>query len=190
MANVKPIPEGYHSVTPYLYIKGAAGAIDYYKNVFGAKEHVSMPGPNGRIMHAELQIGDSMIMLADENLQIDAKSPATLGGVASSLLLYVENVDAVTQKAVAAGAKLVRPVQDQFLRRSQRHHQRSIRPFVVDSHAHRRCVPRGNEEAHGQSHRPSRRRLIPSRFAMFILVVVPPERDRASKVLILRREPY
>jgi PhnB protein len=114
MANVKPIPEGYHSVTPYLYIKGAAGAIDYYKNVFGAKEHVSMPGPNGRIMHAELQIGDSMIMLADENLQIDAKSPATLGGVASSLLLYVENVDAVTQKAVAAGAKLVRPVQDQF----------------------------------------------------------------------------
>jgi PhnB protein len=114
MANVKPIPEGYHSVTPYLYIKGAAGAIDYYKKVFGAKEHVRMPGPNGRIMHAELQIGDSMIMLADENLQIDAKSPATLGGVASSLLLYVENVDAVTQKAVTAGAKLVRPVQDQF----------------------------------------------------------------------------
>jgi PhnB protein len=73
-----------------------------------------MLGPDGRIMHAELQIGDSMIMLADENLQIDAKSPATLGGVASSLLLYVENVDAVTQKAVTAGAKLVRPVQDQF----------------------------------------------------------------------------
>jgi PhnB protein len=114
MATVKPIPEGYHSVTPYLYIKGAASAIDYYKNVFGAKEHVRMPGPDGRIMHAELQIGDSMIMLADENLQIDAKSPATVGGVASSLLLYVENVDAVMQKAVTAGAKLVRPVQDQF----------------------------------------------------------------------------
>jgi PhnB protein len=114
MATVKPIPDGYHSITPYLYIKGAANAIDYYKNVFCAKEHVRMPGPNGRIMHAELQIGDSMIMLADENLQIDAKSPETLGGVASSLLLYVENVDAVTQKAVAAGAKLVRPVQDQF----------------------------------------------------------------------------
>jgi PhnB protein len=114
MANVKPIPDGYHSVTPYLYIKGAAKAIDYYKNVFGAKERVRMPGPNGRIMHAELQIGDSMIMLADENLQIDAKSPETLGGVASSLALYVENVDAITQKAVTAGAKLVRPVQDQF----------------------------------------------------------------------------
>jgi PhnB protein len=114
MANVKPIPNGYHSVTPYLYIKGAAKAIDYYKDVFGAKERVRMPGPNGRIMHAELQIGDSMIMLADENLQIDAKSPETLGGVASSLALYVENVDAVTQKAVTAGAKLVRPVQDQF----------------------------------------------------------------------------
>jgi PhnB protein len=114
MATVKPIPDGYRSVTPYLYIRGAANAIDYYKNVFGAKEHVRMPGPNGRIMHAELQIGDSMIMLADENLQIDAKSPATLGGVASSLLLYVENVDAVTQRAVTAGAELVRPVQDQF----------------------------------------------------------------------------
>jgi PhnB protein len=114
MANVKPIPNGYHSVTPYLYIKGAAKAIDYYKDVFGAKERVRMLGPNGRIMHAELQIGDSMIMLADENLQIDAKSPETLGGVASSLALYVENVDAVTQKAVTAGAKLVRPVQDQF----------------------------------------------------------------------------
>jgi PhnB protein len=69
MATVKPIPEGYHSVSPYLYIKGAASAIDYYKKVFGAKEHVCMPGPNGRIMHAELQIGDSMIMLADENLR-------------------------------------------------------------------------------------------------------------------------
>jgi PhnB protein len=73
-----------------------------------------MPGPNGRIMHAELQIGNSVIMLADENLEMDAKSPETLGGVASSLLVYVENVDAVTQKAVTAGAKLVRPVEDQF----------------------------------------------------------------------------
>ena len=114
MANVKPIPDGYHSVTPYLYIKGAASAIDYYKNVLSAKEHVRMPGPNGRIMHAELQIGNSVIMLADENLEMDAKSPETLGGVASSLLVYVENVDAVTQKAVTAGAKLVRPVEDQF----------------------------------------------------------------------------
>jgi PhnB protein len=114
MPNVKSIPEGYHSVTPYLYIKGAARAIDYYKNVFGAKERVRFPGPNGLVMHAELQIGDSIIMLADENLQIGAKSPETLGGVSSSLHVYFENVDAIAEKATSAGGKLVRPVKDQF----------------------------------------------------------------------------
>jgi PhnB protein len=114
MPNVKPIPDGYHSVTPYLFIKGAASAIDYYKNVFGAKERVRMPGPNGLVMHAELQIGDSIIMLADENLQIGAKSPETLGGVSSSLHVYFENVDAIAEKATSAGGKLVRPVKDQF----------------------------------------------------------------------------
>ena len=80
MAKVKPIPEGYNSVTPYLFVKGAASAIDYYKNVFGAKERMRMPGPNGRVMHAELQIGDSIVMLADENPQVGAKSPETVGG--------------------------------------------------------------------------------------------------------------
>jgi len=114
MANVKPIPDGYHSVTPYLFIKGAAGAIDFYKNVFGAKERVRMPGPNGRIMHAELQIGDSVVMLADEHPEMGVKSPETLGGSGTSLHVYVENVDAIAQKAVAAGAKLVRPVKDEF----------------------------------------------------------------------------
>lgn len=114
MANVKPVPHGYHSITPYLFIKGAANAIDYYKNVFGAHERMRMPGPNGQVMHAELQIGDSTIMLADENPQIGAISPQTLGGASGSLHVYVENVDAVTQKAVDSGAKLVRPVRDQF----------------------------------------------------------------------------
>jgi PhnB protein len=114
MANVKPIPDGYHSVTPYLFIKGAAGAIDFYKSVFGAKERVRMPGPNGRIMHAELQIGDSVVMLADEHPEMGVKSPETLGGSGTSLHVYVENVDAIAQKAVAAGAKLVRPVKDEF----------------------------------------------------------------------------
>ncbi|HXA78669.1 MAG TPA: VOC family protein [Candidatus Acidoferrales bacterium] len=114
MAKVKPIPDGYHSITPYLFIKGAADAIDYYKSVFGAKERMRMPGPNGRIMHAELQIGDSVVMLADENLEIGAKSPKTLGGVSSSLHTYFENVDKIAEKAVSSGAKLVRPVKDEF----------------------------------------------------------------------------
>jgi PhnB protein len=114
MPNVKAIPDGYHSVTPYLFIKGAASAIDYYKNIFGAKERMRMPGPNGQVMHAELQIGDSIIMLADENPQIGATSPETLGGVSSTLHVYVENVDATAEKAVNAGGKLARPIKDQF----------------------------------------------------------------------------
>lgn len=114
MPNVKPIPVGYASVTPYLYIRGAASAIDYYKQVFGATVILSMPGPGGKVMHAEIKVGDSVIMLADENPQMDVLSPQSVGGVASSLLLYLENVDAVVQRAVDAGAKLLRPVQNQF----------------------------------------------------------------------------
>ena len=114
MSTVKPTPEGYHSVTPYLFIKGAARAIDFDKNVFGAAEVVRMAAPNGQIMHAELKIGDSMIMMSDENPQIGALSPLSIGGTASGLHLYVPDVDAVIEKAVAAGAKPVRPVQDQF----------------------------------------------------------------------------
>jgi PhnB protein len=114
MPNVKPIPEGYASVTPYLHIRGAASAIDYYKQVFGAKVILSMPGPGGKVMHAEIKIGDSIVMLADENSQMDVLSPQSVGGVASSLLVYLENVDAVVQKAVDAGARLIRPVQNQF----------------------------------------------------------------------------
>jgi PhnB protein len=114
MSKVKAIPDGYRNVTPYLFVRGAARAIDYYKNAFGAVEKVRMPGPDGKIGHAELQIGDSMIMLADENPQMHAKSPETLGGSTNSLVLYVEHVDSVVDKAVKSGAKLVRPVADQF----------------------------------------------------------------------------
>jgi PhnB protein len=114
MAKVKPIPEGYRSITPYLFIRGAARAIDYYKNVFGAKEKLRMPNPDGKIGHAELEIGDSVVMLADENPHIQAKSPETLGGTTASLLLYLENVDSVVDNAVKAGAKILRPVADQF----------------------------------------------------------------------------
>jgi PhnB protein len=114
MADVKPIPDGYHSVTPYLFVKSAGSAIEFYKKVFGAQEVMRMSGANGQVMHAELRIGDSLIMLSEENPQMGTQGPQSLGGTASSLHLYVENVDAVAGKAVEAGAKLVRPVIDQF----------------------------------------------------------------------------
>src|SRR5690349_8409384 len=100
---VKAIPEGYHSVTPYLSVKGAAAAIDFYKKAFGAVEVVNMPAPGGLVGHAEIKIGDSMIMLADECPEGN-KSPATLGGTPISMVIYVEDADAVFKKAVAAGA--------------------------------------------------------------------------------------
>jgi len=114
MANVKSIPEGYHNVTPYLYVRNAAGAIEFYKNVFGATELVRMAGPDGRIMHGELRLGDSVVMLADENPHMGIMSPQTVGGFSAGMLLYVPNVDAVVQKAVENGAKALRPIKDQF----------------------------------------------------------------------------
>jgi PhnB protein len=114
MPNVKPIPEGYHSVTPYLFEKNAAAAIEFYKQVFGAQEVLRMPGPGGKIMHAEINIGDSRVMLADENPQMNALGPLSIGGCSSSLYVYVSDVDSVVKKAEAAGAKLTRPVKDQF----------------------------------------------------------------------------
>lgn len=111
---VKPIPEGFHTATPYLYVRSAARAIEFYKQAFGASEMVRMPGPNGTVGHAEIKIGDSPIMLADENPHVGARSPEAVGGSPVSNLLYVEDVDAVFNKAVAAGAKVLRPVTDQF----------------------------------------------------------------------------
>lgn len=111
---VKPIPENYHAVTPYLVVQGAAKAIDFYKKVFGAQELLRMPGPGGKVMHAELKIGDSMIMLADEHPEMDARAPQSFGGSPVSLLVYVTDVDAVFKEAMSAGAKEVRPVKDQF----------------------------------------------------------------------------
>lgn len=114
MSNVKPTPEGYHSVTPYLFVKSAINAIEFYKNVFGATEIMRMPGPDGRIMHAELRIGDSIVMLADENPHMGMMSPQTVGGFSVGLHVYIPDVDAVVQKAVENGAKPLRPVKDQF----------------------------------------------------------------------------
>lgn len=112
--NVKAIPEGYHSVTPYLIIKRAADAIEFYKKALGATELMRMPQPDGRIGHAELKIGDSHVMLADEFPEKNIRGPKSLGGSPVTIHLYVEDVDAVAKRAVAAGAKELMPVTDQF----------------------------------------------------------------------------
>jgi PhnB protein len=111
---VKPIPDGYHTITPYLIVKGAANAIDFYKKAFGATELFRMPGPEGRVMHAEIKIGTSPLMLADECPEMGAMAPLPGGKHSVTMHLYVENVDAVVDRAVTAGAKIVRPVADQF----------------------------------------------------------------------------
>lgn len=113
MANVKPIPDGYHSVTPYLIVKGGAEAIDYYKKAFGAVELFRMDH-GGKIGHAEIKIGDSPIMLADEYPEMKYVSPKTLGGTPVSIMIYVEDVDTVYKQAIAAGGTEVKAVQDQF----------------------------------------------------------------------------
>ncbi len=115
MANaVKPIPDGYHTVTPYLIINGAADAIEFYKKAFGATELFRMPQPDGKIGHAEIKIGDSPIMLADEFPEMKYFGPKTLGGSAVSILIYVEDVDSVFTQAIAAGGEQQRPVEDKF----------------------------------------------------------------------------
>ena len=111
---VKAIPDGYYSLTPYLVIKGAAEAIEFYKKVFGAVETVRMPGPGGRVMHAEVKIGNSMLMLSDENPERGYLSPSSRGGNTSSMMLYTDDVDAVFKKAVAAGARSDQPPTDMF----------------------------------------------------------------------------
>lgn len=111
---VQPIPDGYQSVTPYLIIKGAARAIDFYKEAFGAVELMRLATPEGTVGHAEIKIGNSIIMLADEHPSMDAFGPETRGGTSVGLLIYVEDVDAVAERTIAAGATVVRPVKDQF----------------------------------------------------------------------------
>jgi PhnB protein len=110
----KPIPEGYRAITPYLIVQGAAQAIDFYKHCFGAIETVRMPDPKGKIGHAEIKIGDSMVMLADEHPEMGYRGPHSLGGSSVSILLYIDEVDAVFERAVKAGATVMRPLADQF----------------------------------------------------------------------------
>ena len=110
----KPIPDGYHTATPYLIVKGAAKAIDFYQRAFGASELFRMPIPDGKIMHAEIRIGNSPIMLADEFPERNIVSPQSLGGTPVGLLLYVEDVDARFRQAIDAGGTVERPVENQF----------------------------------------------------------------------------
>jgi PhnB protein len=114
MADVKPIPDGYPQITPYLSIAGASDAIDFYTKVFGATERMRMAGPDGTIGHAELEIGDSLIMLADENPQFGNVSPKTIGGTPVTISVYVDDVDDVFDRAIGAGATELRAVENQF----------------------------------------------------------------------------
>ena len=111
---VHHVPEGYHAVTPYLAVNGAAKALEFYKKAFGATEVMRMQEPSGKIVHAEIKIGDSHIMLADEFPDIEFQSPTSVGGASALLMIYVENADAVFKQALECGAQQTRALQDQF----------------------------------------------------------------------------
>ena len=114
MANVKPVPDGYPRVSPYLCVDGADAALDFYRDVLGATERTRMPAPDGKVGHAELQLGDSVIMLADEYPEMGFRSPKAIGGSPVTISVYVEDVDDVFERAVGAGATALRAVEDQF----------------------------------------------------------------------------
>jgi len=114
MADVKPIPDGYPQVVPYLCVDGASAAIEFYGGVLGATERMRMPGPEGTISHAELQLGDSVIMLSDEYPEMGVRAPTSIGGTPVTLSVYVEDVDEAFQRALDAGATALRAVEDQF----------------------------------------------------------------------------
>ena len=111
---VQPIPKGYHSVTPYLIVDGAAKAIEFYKKAFGATELMRFPAPNGRVGHAEIKVGDSHVMMADEHPEMGFRSPNSTGNTPVSLLIYTDDCDKMFNAAVAAGAKTLKPMADQF----------------------------------------------------------------------------
>lgn len=111
---VKPIPDGYRGATPYLCVKGAAQAIEFYQHAFGAVELMRIANTTGGVGHAEIKIGDAIVMLSDEAPEMNVRSPVSIGGSPVAIMLYFEDVDAVAKQAVAAGAKLLRAVEDQF----------------------------------------------------------------------------
>jgi PhnB protein len=114
MSPVKPVPDGYARLTPYICVDGADQAIAFYTSVFGAVERMRMPADDGRVGHAELLFGDAVLMLSDEYPELDVRAPTSIGGTATTLSIYVDDVDAVVARALAAGARVLRPIQDQF----------------------------------------------------------------------------
>ena len=136
--SVKPIPEGYHSVTPYLCIKGASEAIEFYKSAVDATELMRIPSPDGSIGHAEIQVGDSRIMIPDESPKMDFRSPATIGGTPVHVYMYVEDVDRIFAQANAAGATAMMPLEDQFWG--------DRTGTLVDPFGHRWCVSTREED--------------------------------------------
>ena len=114
MAKVKPVPEGFHTVTPYLVVDDGARALEFYQKAFGAKERMRMPGPDGKISHAEITIGDSIIMLGPAQANTGVRSPESLGSSTVSIFLYLEDVDSTFKKALSAGAKEAQPLADQL----------------------------------------------------------------------------
>jgi uncharacterized glyoxalase superfamily protein PhnB len=114
MAAVKPIPTGFHSITPHLIVKGADKALDFYRRAFGAKELVRMAAPGGAIMHAEIQIGDSIVMLGEESVEMGARGPLALGGTPVSVMIYCDDADAMFKRATGAGATVKMPIDDAF----------------------------------------------------------------------------
>ena len=145
-SQAKPIPQGYRSVTPYLTLNDTARALDFYKRAFGAQEVVRMDGPDGKIGHAEIKIGDSVIMLGDEMPGSGARSPQSLGGTTAGVFLYVENVDGLFKQAVAAGAQAEAQPVRHVLGRPLRQAQRSVWTLVGDRHSQRRCGSGGDVE--------------------------------------------
>ena len=144
---VKPVPDGYHTVTPHLIVNDGAAALEFYKKAFGAVELFRMTRPDGRIGHAEIKIGDSPVMLADEHPEMGALSPRSVGGSPVSIYLYVANADAMFNQAVAAGAKCCAAVAESVLRRPDRGSERPFRVSVVHCHTHRRRLARRVAEA-------------------------------------------
>lgn len=114
MSPVKPVPDGYPQITPYLCVDGASAAIEFYKEVFGAAERMRLDGPDGKVGHAELTIGDSLIMLSDEYPELNVLGPKTVGGTPVTISVYVEDVDATFDRALKAGATTLRELQNQF----------------------------------------------------------------------------
>ena len=145
--SAKPIPDGYHTVTPYLVVQNAASAIEFYKKAFGAEELMRLASPDGKIGHAEIKIGDSPIMLADEFPEMGYRGPQALGGSPVSIMLYVEDVDACFNQAIAAGAKVKRPVKDEFYGDRVRQPRGSVRSCLDHRNSQRGCFTRRDREA-------------------------------------------